>query len=866
MAGTKTLLLDDLQHLIPTEEPCGCGEDHGHAHHHEKASTHVSGSSTIKRTYVLENLGCANCAAKMERKIQQLPGITDASVVFSTKQLRVEGNGNDMDALFPEFQRICAEIESQVIVVPKDGNKQSAVMKRTYLLENLGCANCAAKMENKIQQLSGVTDASVVFSTKQLRVEGKNIDALFSEFQRICAEIESQVIVVPKDGKKSVIQANNAESGEEISVQVMRGERANVAQKESKISKKLTWMIVGSAIFLLTALGQHIFNWELPQMIWIGLYGISYLILAIDIIKATGRNLRAGEIFDENFLMLIASLGAFIIGDQPEAVAVILFYRIGEAFEQRAVEKSRAAIMDTVDMRPESVTIVDDLGKETIIDANEAKIGDIVILAAGSRIPLDSVVVQGESSIDTSPVTGESMPVSVRPGSKLISGGINLNGQLKIRIEKPLSESMVTRILEAVENAAAGKPKMERFITRFARVYTPIVCLLAIVFAILPPLVGWTGWSDSVYRALTFLVVSCPCALVLSVPLAFFAGIGNGSRKGILVKSGASLEALNEIKTVVFDKTGTLTRGVFAVSNIETNGDTTEDQLIALAANAESHSTHPIAESLRRELTARRLSEENAIEVEEIAGFGLRAKMSAGMVLCGNRALMERNSISVTETDQVSHTQVYVALNGQYLGRIIVEDMLKADAAEAVSLLKKKGIKTVMLTGDDVAVAERIAKIAGIDEVYAKLLPDQKLEKLQMIRQRDGEVMFIGDGINDAPVLAGADVGAAMGTGADAAVEAADVVFMNTQVGSVNEALHTAQRTRSIATQNVIFALTIKLLVMVLSVFGYANMWLAVFADVGVALLCVANSLRLIAGSGKPKRQNDTNQVSTSIS
>ena len=465
--------------------------------------------------------------------------------------------------------------------------------------------------------------------------------------------------------------------------------------------------------------------------------------------------------------------------------------------------------------------------------------GDILLVRPGDRIPLDGVVVSGESRIDTSPVTGEPVPIHAGTGDSVISGCVNQSGQLTIRVEKPLSESMVTRILDSVENAAASKPKIDRFITRFARVYTPVVVTVAVLTAIIPSLV--TGqWSYWVYTALTFLVMSCPCALVLSVPLAFFAGIGAGGKKGILFKGGQSMEAMGKIQAVVMDKTGTLTRGDFRVQKIEGG-----EELLSLCASCEQQSTHPIAASIVAEARERGLELERPESLEELAGRGIRAVLDGREILCGNARLMEENGISFPE-EQEYGTRVLVAVDGAYRGCLLISDTLKPGAASAVAKLRGSGIETVMLTGDAPEAAEAVARMADIREVHAGLLPQQKLERLQDIRAKQGAVMFVGDGINDAPVLAGADVGAAMGSGADAAIEAADVVFMTSDVEAVPQALGIARQTGRIAWQNVVFALAVKLAVMILGLCGFASMWMAVFADSGVAMLCVLNSIRLL--------------------
>ena len=599
-------------------------------------------------------------------------------------------------------------------------------------------------------------------------------------------------------------------------------------QHEDK--KELPLLLLGAGLFAAGILADLLLK---NQWFSLPVFVAAYLVLGWEVLLTAGKNIVKGRVFDENFLMSIATLGAFAIGEFPEAVGVMLFYRLGEYFEHKAVERSRSQIMAAVDLRPETVTL--DSGE--VISAEEAKPGDLLLVRPGDRIPLDGTVIEGSSRIDTAPITGEPVPVSVGSGSALLSGCVNLSGQLLMKMEKPLGESMVTRILDSVENAAASKPKIDRFLTRFARIYTPIVVLAAVAVAVIPSL--FTGnWSYWVYTALSFLVMSCPCALVLSVPLAFFSGIGAGSKKGILFKGGLSIEALAGVRAVALDKTGTVTKGDFRVQSVVGG-----EEMLRLCAACESGSTHPVAVSICAYAGEQGLPVSKPETLEEIPGHGIRGVVEGKTVLCGNEKLMARFGISVPE---VAGSPVFVAVDGHLAGQIEVSDTLKPDAAGAVKKLKKMGLHTAMLTGDRQETAEVVAKTVGIDAVHARLLPDEKLAVLQTIRAERGAVMFVGDGINDAPVLAGADVGAAMGSGADAAIEAADVVFLTSRASAVPVALDIARRTKGIAWQNVVFALAVKLLVMVLGLLGYASMWAAVFADSGVAMLCVLNAIRLL--------------------
>ena len=834
----------------------------------------------MKKTYEFENLGCAHCAGKMEEKIGKLPEVESVNLSFPMKKMYVETSSED---LLPVIQKICTDIEPDVIVTevskksgkrkeqhshedhfscgcedhdhahePHDhehhhddhcgcgccdddddddddepiaaaANRQGKGQATVFIVEKLGCAHCAGKMEEQISHLPGVEAVNLTFATKQLRVWSEDAKALLPQIQDICTSIEPDVKVVirentvraQKEAKKS---KNNAEDHREY----------------CELGAGIVLFIVGKA-----------FESSKPIYSMV-CFIFAYLILGIKIVWTALRNISKGQVFDENFLMSIATIGAFGIGEYAEAVGVMLFYRIGELFEEKAVERSRSQIMDVIDMRPEVVNLVDEHGDVSVIDAEEAELGDILLVRPGDRIPLDGVITDGETMIDTSPVTGEPVPVSASVGTEVTSGCLNTSGVIKIKVEKVLEESMVTRIMDSVENAAASKPKMDRFITRFSRVYTPFVVFMAVATAIVPSIItgNWTHW---VYTALTFLVISCPCALVLSVPLAFFSGIGAGSKIGILFKGGAALETLKDITSVVMDKTGTITKGNFKVQDIVTFGDVTRDELLSLAASCEESSTHPIAKSIMEAAKEENVSYKTAESAKEIAGHGSVIKIDGSEVLAGNKKLMNQYHVTGEYKESVSYgTEVFLAKDGVLIGAVIIADTLKDDAKSAIASLKAQNLHTVMLTGDSESAANAIAKETGIYEVYSKLLPDEKLSKLQEQRTKHGAVMFVGDGINDAPVLAGADCGAAMGSGADAAIEASDVVFMTSSVEAIPQAIAIGKKASNIAWQNVVFALAVKALVMILGLLGFANMWMAVFADSGVAMLCVLNSIRAL--------------------
>ena len=830
-----------------------------------KCNCHMPDEDLEKKVYILEGIDCANCAAKIEAKIRQMPEVGFASVAFATKQLRV--SANNQAELLPKMQAVVDSIEDGVTIVPRQRKKLNGISNtKVYILEGLDCANCAAKIEAKLRTLNGVDDLTITYATKQMKLSAKNPDQMIPMIKETIDAMEDGITIVPKDNK------------------VIKSEEAG--EKKFSFNNPLVSIGVGAVIFIIGEILEHVGN--VPTIPMFALFLIAYLVLGGKVLITAGKNIMKGQVFDENFLMCIATIGAFCIQEFPEAVGVMLFYRIGEYFEEKATEQSRTQIMEAVDLRPEVVNLV--IGNDVrIIDAEEANVGDILLVRPGDRIPLDGVIIDGESRIDTSPVTGEPVPVMAKAGDNIVSGCVNTSGQLKIRVEKILEESMVTRILDSVENAAASKPNIDKFITRFARVYTPFVVLFALFVAvvlpfILPDSLNWhffvdsaytgtvntihgTSGTASIYTALTFLVISCPCALVLSVPLAFFSGIGAGSKKGILFKGGIAIESLKNVKAIVMDKTGTITKGNFVVQKANPAGNAmTANDLLAISASCELSSTHPIGNSIVEAAEEKGLSIERPSKVEEIAGHGIRAELSRGVVLCGNRNLMDAQNVDLSAYQKENFgTEVLVAVNGKFVGNIVISDTVKDDAKDAIAAVKKQGIITAMLTGDAQESADAVAKETGIDEVHAKLLPQDKLSELKKIRENHGAVMFVGDGINDAPVLAGADVGAAMGSGADAAIEAADVVFMNSEMKAIPEAIGIAKMTNSISWQNVVFALAIKIIVMIMGLFGFANMWIAVFADTGVSVLCLLNSIRILHRkqefAGVSKQTKSENQI-----
>ena len=608
--------------------------------------------------------------------------------------------------------------------------------------------------------------------------------------------------------------------------------------------KNRLWRIIIGAIFFIVAIVIDI-NIEWLN---IALYLISYIIVGGDIVKRAVRNIFRGKVFDENFLMSIATIGAMLIGEYPEGIAVMLFYQIGELFQSYAVDKSRRSIADAMDIRPDYANVK--RGDEVIkVDPDEVQIGDIIVIKPGERVPLDGKVIEGNSMVDTSALTGESVPREVEVGHEILSGCINVNGVITAEVTKEYGESTVSKILDLVENASSKKSQSEQFITKFARYYTPIVVIIAVFLAIIPPLViDGATFSDWIYRALTFLVVSCPCALVVSIPLSFFGGIGGASRKGILVKGSNYLEALAEAEIIVFDKTGTLTKGVFNVQEVHPEG-VSKEELLELTAYAESYSNHPISSSLKqaygKEIDNGRIS-----DVEEVSGHGVIATVDGKKVSAGNIKLMKKLNIPCYEGEVVG-TVVHVGIDDKYAGYIVIADEAKEDSARAIMELKEAKIKqTVMLTGDTKNVASKVAKQLGLDKVYSELLPGDKVEKVEELlaqKSAKGKLAFVGDGINDAPVLARADIGIAMGgLGSDAAIEAADIVIMTDEPSKIATAIKVSKKTLRIAHQNTVFSIGIKIIVLILSAFGIATMWAAIFADVGVTIIAVLNAFRAL--------------------
>ena len=735
---------------------------------------------------------------------------------------------------------ICSYIRLKLKFIVINKKLEVAMKSNECMLsiEGLDCPNCAAKVERKINTLEGIKEATVDFLGKKIVVLADEIseNELVELIQTEVDKIEDGVkVFVPK---------------------VQAGESSSEEEDTGKIKKKL---LIGGVLFVL-----GIF---VPKTLFIpklAVFLVSYLVIGGDVLLSAFKNILNGQVFDENFLMAIATIGAFVIGEYPEGVAVMLFYQLGELLQGIAVNNSRKSIVSLMDIRPDYANIKVGEGIKKV-SPEEIKVGEIIVVKPGEKVPLDGKIVKGASTFDTSALTGESLPREAKAGDDVLSGFINKNGLIEIQVAKVFSESTVSKILYLMENAGSKKSKTENFITKFARYYTPAVVITALIVAIFPPLlIQGATFSDWIYRALIFLVVSCPCALVISIPLGFFGGIGGASRHGILIKGTNYLEVLNDLESVVMDKTGTLTKGIFKVTevnaenNIKINNfennktELTKPLLLKYAAHIEKFSNHPIAQSIVAEYenSASKVDENVVKDFEEISGFGIKVNINNHQFLAGNSKLMNLENITFDKKENLG-TAIYLAADGKYIGNILISDEVKEDSARAIKGMKENGVKEiVMLTGDNEAIGKNIAEKLGIDKVFTELLPNEKVEKLEEIyktKSEKGKIAFVGDGINDAPVLARADLGIAMGgAGSDAAIEAADVVIMNDEPSKIVTAIKIAKKTKEIVWQNITVAFAIKIVVMALGLFGDATMWEAVFADVGVALLAVLNATRVL--------------------
>lgn len=702
------------------------------------------------------------------------------------------------------------------------------MVEKTLILEGLNCANCASKIEKMTNDIDGVDIAIMDFVSKKLKVQiqsENNSDKIVNEIKTIVNKVEPDVKIIDSQTQdnKAHAHVHDHSHGEVEKGEIMK-------------------IIIGAILFIVPILFKFEANWEFI------FFFASYIVVGGEILVRALKNITHGQIFDENFLMALATIGAFAIGEYPEGVAVMLFYQVGELFQDMAVSHSRKSIKSLLDIRPDYANIKN--GDEVVkVAPQNVHVGDHIIVKPGEKIPLDGTIIEGKSTVDTSNITGENVPRVVQAGDSVLSGYVNNSGLLTIEVLKEFGESTVSKILDLVENASSKKAPTENFITTFARYYTPIVVISAAFIAFIPPLIFKLSLSEWVYRALIFLVISCPCALVISIPLGFFGGIGGASKSGILIKGGNYLEALNQVDTVVMDKTGTVTKGVFRVTRVNAKEGFTEDEVIYLAAYGEAFSNHPIGKSII-EAYEGKVDESLLEDYREIPGMGVQVEISGDKVMIGNEKLFERENIKV-EGKKGFGTIVYVAKNSEYIGYIIISDEIKEDAKDTIMGLKNLGIKqTIMLSGDNQYVAGEVGEILGIDSVYGGLLPQDKVSVLEKIineSSRKGKVVFVGDGVNDAPVLARADVGIAMGgLGSDAAIEASDIVIMTDEPKKIITGIKIARRTKKIVTQNIYLALGVKIIVLIMGVFGIATMWEAVFADVGVSIIAILNSMRAL--------------------
>lgn len=696
-------------------------------------------------------------------------------------------------------------------------------MEKTYIIRNLDCAHCGGKIEEAIKELDGIESCVLNFPMRKLKIKG----TLNSDTEKKMNEISGKI-----------------EAGVEIVCEEIEQQEKELSEKSEmrSLKKEIALLISGIFMYVAAIVSEHFIHLNILSIV---LFIAAYLILGYRVLIATFKNISKGNIFNENFLMTVATVGAFILGEYSEAVGVVLFFKIGGIFEDFAVNKSRRAITAAADLKVDEVDLLCD-GEFIRTRSENIKVGDVIRVKAGERIAVDGIIESGETRLDTSAVNGEPVPVTARKGEKVISGYINTSEVITVRATASAGDSMISKIADAVENAASSKPKIDRFITRFAKVYTPVVLIIALLTATIPSI--FTGeWSKWIYTALTFLVISCPCALVLSVPLAYFSGIGAASKHGILFKGGNALEALGKVKAVAFDKTGTITNGSFSVTDVKAYGDFSNEQILSLCGTCEAASTHPVAVSIVKYCNENKISLTESERVKEYSGRGVSAEIQGKQILCGNLRLMEENGVEVPDTEEkIMGSVVYISVDNEIYGRITVSDSLKEKSAESIRRLNELGIKTAMLTGDKNENAQIVAEQLKIDYTKGELTPEEKLNEIGIIREKYGAVMFVGDGINDGPVLAGADVGAAMQNGSDLALEAADAVFMNSELDSVVLSKKIADKTMRISWENIIFALAIKAAVLIFGLLGHPSMWFAVFADSGTAMLLILNSIRAL--------------------
>jgi len=782
-------------------------------------------STTLRKEFLLSGLDCAHCSEEIQHALSRLDPDVRVSLNFATRILSIESAHPEKTRDFQQMaESVIQRIEPGVRVIDRTAEVSP---ERVYLLVGLDCAHCAEKIEREIRALPEIESASVDFASQKL----------FVSFHRN-ADVTTLEAIIPT-------LVRGIESDVKV---ILHSQQQPDASDESRETRVRAFRLVAALLLFAIA-----FWGPIPKMLSIGIFGAAYLTAGYDVLWKAIRNILRGALFDENFLMTLATFGALAIGQYPEATAVMVFYQLGELFQHVAVNRSRRSIQSLMDIKaPTAIRVTAD--GEEIIDPESVHVGDRIRIRPGDRIPVDGTVIEGNSTVDISALTGESLPKAIRIGDELLSGAVNLSGVLDMQATRPYSDSTVARILHLVENAASRKAPTEQFITRFARIYTPAVVLGALFVAIVPPLlIPGEAFHTWLYRALIFLVISCPCALVISIPLGFFGGIGAASRSGILIKGSNYLEALNAVDTIVFDKTGTLTEGRFTLSAIQPEPPYTSELIHEIAAHAERWSAHPIARSIT-ESWAQPLGTLALTQVQEIPGKGVTARLDNRTILVGNRSLMEQFSIALPH-EHPGMTEALVAIDGNLAGTLSLTDAPRADAPRTIQALRQKGIsRIVMLTGDTAESALSVSTPLGITEVFSQLLPEDKvnhLEELMPPKKSRRKVLFVGDGINDAPVLARADIGVAMGgLGSDAAIESADIVLMTDEPYKIVEALDIARETRNIVLQNIAIALGVKAVVLVLGAGGLATLWEAVFADVGVALIAILNAMRLIHRKG----------------
>ncbi len=772
------------------------------------------------KTFLLKGLDCPHCSMGIEKEVGESEGVNSSVMNLMKQTLTVDIDPSIEETIGWLVSKTVHRYEPKV-QVSEIGSTNSKI----YTLKGLDCPNCSAKIENDLNSLDYVSSAQINLMSQTLTVSYSKVSADFL-YEMVCD------IVHDHEPEVEVSERSTSEK--------------KSAGKDNDTRNMIIRFVIGALFYAAGLILPSVVS--LPSYVGLALLIVAYIILGCDVVFKALRNIVRGRVFDENFLMTVSTVGAFVIGEYPEAVAVMLFYQVGEFFQSLAVKRSRKSIADLMDIRPDSAAVSRN-GEIIVVPPETVSVGETIVVRPGEKIPLDGVVSDGESMIDTKALTGESVPRAVRCGDEVLSGCINENGVLTIRVTKAFGESTASKIIDMVENASSRKAPTENFITTFARYYTPVVVILAALLAVVPPLCFGAEWVEWIRRGFVFLVISCPCALVISIPLTFFGGIGAASKHGVLVKGSNYLEALNNVGTVVFDKTGTLTKGVFKVTSIFPAAGFSKEQVLESAALAESFSNHPIAKSIisayGREPDKAALS-----DYQEISGKGISVYASGERILAGSAKLMKDNGIVYSQCSEVG-TKVYVAVNGCFAGCILIADEIKPDSKYAVSELRKMGIeKVVMLTGDDENIARSVSEKIGLDEYHAHLLPDEKVAKVDMLdgsKRAGSKLVFVGDGINDAPVLARADVGIAMGgLGSDAAIEAADVVLMTDEPSKLSEAISVAKSTKQIVVQNIIIALGIKGIFLILGALGIAGMWVAVFGDVGVALIAVLNAMRIL--------------------